>query len=262
MDLVGKRYGKLLVKEFDHKDKYNHSHYKCLCECGKETIVRDNSLTLGKTQSCGCYRNQRVSETQSGVKRHTDLSNRRFGMLSVIELLHVKDGRTYWKCLCDCGNESIVRGNDLTKKKGIKSCGCYRNYLASLPKSLETRAKLSKHRSEESRKKMSESRKGRFMGCNNPNWKGGVPKNVHSAKRRAIKYNQYKTLPECEKDKVRLYYRIKQYLGLDWEVDHIKPLSKGGLHHPDNLWIIPSIDNNRKRNKLDYVLNHDFYFKL
>lgn len=36
------------------------------------------------------------------------------------------------------------------------------------------------------------------------------------------------------------------------EVDHIIPISRGGLHHQDNLQYLPMLDNRRKSNKLDF----------
>jgi len=44
-----------------------------------------------------------------------DLTGQRFGRLLVVER-YVRTGhrnRTYWRCVCDCGNESIVRGDSL-----------------------------------------------------------------------------------------------------------------------------------------------------
>lgn len=38
-----------------------------------------------------------------------------------------------------------------------------------------------------------------------------------------------------------------------YEVDHIIPISKGGLHHQDNLQYLPKLENRRKSNKLDYT---------
>lgn len=37
-----------------------------------------------------------------------------------------------------------------------------------------------------------------------------------------------------------------------YQVDHIIPISKGGLHHEDNLQYLPASENFRKSNKLDY----------
>ena len=40
-----------------------------------------------------------------------------------------------------------------------------------------------------------------------------------------------------------------------YHVDHIIPLSKGGLHHPDNLRVITATENLRKHTKLIYGNN-------
>lgn len=36
-----------------------------------------------------------------------DLTGKRFGMLTVIELAYTKDRKNYWLCRCDCGNVKI-----------------------------------------------------------------------------------------------------------------------------------------------------------
>ena len=56
-----------------------------------------------------------------------DLTGYRSGKLVGIELADTNktDGR-YWKCKCDCGNETIIRASRL-KNGVIKSCGCLNN---------------------------------------------------------------------------------------------------------------------------------------
>jgi hypothetical protein len=46
--------------------------YLCRCACGVEKIIKGSSLTSGLTRSCGCYRNQRLSESNTvhGVSKH------------------------------------------------------------------------------------------------------------------------------------------------------------------------------------------------
>lgn len=52
-----------------------------------------------------------------------DLTGQKFGRLTVLERVENKGKRTYWKCLCDCGNETIVWADNL--RRGLqKSCGC------------------------------------------------------------------------------------------------------------------------------------------
>ena len=55
-----------------------------------------------------------------------DLSGQRFGRLTVICRARGEYPRPYYKCICDCGNTSIVQGSKLTGGK-VKSCGCWKN---------------------------------------------------------------------------------------------------------------------------------------
>jgi hypothetical protein len=43
--------------------------------------------------------------------------------------------------------------------------------------------------------------------------------------------------------------RLSNKLGIIFEVDHIIPLSNGGLHHPCNLQVVPRVWNRRKHNR-------------
>ena len=73
-----------------------------------------------------------------------DLTGERFGRLIVIERAEdyvSPDGShsSKWLCNCDCGNEVVVIGKNLTRKNGTKSCGCLRRDFAySLNKSVNT----------------------------------------------------------------------------------------------------------------------------
>ena len=52
-DLSGQRFGKLTALEFAFTRK-KHSYWKCICDCGNETVVECSSLKSGKSTSCGC----------------------------------------------------------------------------------------------------------------------------------------------------------------------------------------------------------------
>lgn len=52
-----------------------------------------------------------------------DLTGQRFGRLTVLEFVPTKDKNSHWRCKCDCGKITTVRGSDLTYG-GTKSCGC------------------------------------------------------------------------------------------------------------------------------------------
>lgn len=54
-----------------------------------------------------------------------NLINQTFGRLTVIDFAYSKEGRSFWKCKCNCGNEKIIIGKDL-QNGHIRSCGCLR----------------------------------------------------------------------------------------------------------------------------------------
>lgn len=60
LDLVGDRYGKLLVVAFAgiaaHRSKRSMRSWLCQCDCGKTTTVVGQDLRQGRTSSCGCNR--------------------------------------------------------------------------------------------------------------------------------------------------------------------------------------------------------------
>ena len=62
---------------------------------------------------------------------------------------------------------------------------------------------------------------------------------------------EYKALTADEKARLRDVYAEMQRLNKEagcvaYHVDHIKPISKGGAHHPDNLQILTAAENLKK----------------
>ena len=150
--------------------------------------------------------------TMGSVGRVLNLVGEKFGRLEVLEFNHIKDGNAYWKCLCNCGNEKIIMGNNLRMGR-TQSCGCYRKETSSKnskkrigillskehkekigkamkgkklpPLSEETKRKISEalkghipwnkgiSHSEETKRKMSKFMKGRFLGKDNAAYKHG-----------------------------------------------------------------------------------------
>lgn len=58
MDLIGLKFGKLLVIEKTNEKAKNNKEYKyrCLCDCGNEVLVRGSNLKSGNSKTCGCVR--------------------------------------------------------------------------------------------------------------------------------------------------------------------------------------------------------------
>lgn len=60
--LSGHKFGKLLV--IGEKKKGGKWYCSCLCDCGKVVDVRKDSLSSGKTISCGCQKATKEKEEQ------------------------------------------------------------------------------------------------------------------------------------------------------------------------------------------------------
>lgn len=131
MDLTGQKYGILTVIEKSEKrvtpKGRNVYMWRCLCDCGNETIVSTSALRNGQTKSCGCLQKERVYESL-----FTDLSGNRYGRLLAIKPIRKNNG-IYWICRCDCGNTTEVLPQHL-KRGLIRSCGCLRRDVSSKAK--------------------------------------------------------------------------------------------------------------------------------
>ena len=60
-DYLGKRFSMLTVTGYAGKEDGQHL-WRCKCDCGKETVVRQTNLQSGKTKSCGCLQEKQLLE--------------------------------------------------------------------------------------------------------------------------------------------------------------------------------------------------------
>lgn len=124
-NLTGKTFGLLTVvgpapDKVSTDGKHRISMWRCRCVCGAEVITRGSSLKSGHTKGCG--QKHRAVQNMTGFKT---------GRLTVIERApdYINaDGTKHvmWRCRCECGRESVVRGTAL-RNGSIQSCGCLRN---------------------------------------------------------------------------------------------------------------------------------------
>ena len=69
-----------------------------------------------------------ISEKEGSMASYkiprVELIGKKFGKLQVVAFTHMsKDGRSMWRCQCDCGKQKIVPGSNLVRGDS-KSCGC------------------------------------------------------------------------------------------------------------------------------------------
>lgn len=130
-NLIGKRFGKLVViEELPCKLDFN-TKWKVRCDCGKEIIRTGHTLVYGNSTHCGCVRKKKLTKHTydkgtPGGKNFKDETGNIYGRLTVLRPTQQNKKREwYWECRCSCGNLTEVRGSHL-RKGSVISCGCYK----------------------------------------------------------------------------------------------------------------------------------------
>jgi hypothetical protein len=117
VDLVGQRFGRLVVTDYSHCD-HRGALWLCVCDCSKPHLARSWNLRSGKTRSCGCLR---VESRATARKTHgcsrTAMHNAWYNML---RRCTEQDGATA----------------DAYSKRGITVCERWQkfeNFLSDMP---------------------------------------------------------------------------------------------------------------------------------
>lgn len=82
-NLIGKRFGRLIVIERAENDKNNKARWLCRCDCGNEKIISRHDLTKSgrTTKSCGCLWKEYTSNYGKSLKKYNKYDlNRIFGI--------------------------------------------------------------------------------------------------------------------------------------------------------------------------------------
>lgn len=84
---IGQRFERLTVIERSEKDRFGNCTWRCMCDCGNETVVRASYLKSGTTKSCGCLiKENRITHGDSharlyriwnGIIRRTEDNSRK-----------------------------------------------------------------------------------------------------------------------------------------------------------------------------------------
>lgn len=112
--LKGLKFNFLLALERVYKNQ--RYWWKCRCDCGNIKLVETNHLKKGLVKSCGCYRENFKSKVNV---------NEKYGRWTALKRSSDKrsGGSVMWHCVCDCGNEKLVKSQSLVEGLS-KSCGC------------------------------------------------------------------------------------------------------------------------------------------
>jgi len=111
-DLRNQKFGNLEPIEWIRGGKW-----KCICDCGNETVVDTRNLISGHTTSCGCN-----NYKSKNCKDMTGYEDNNLIVLSREENSSTKIAR--WLCICKhCGRPFVTKGSNI-RNLSTTSCGC------------------------------------------------------------------------------------------------------------------------------------------
>lgn len=119
VDLTGKIYGKLVVLELDHVEK-SRRYWKCQCECGNTTVVRESNLQHRITKSCGCLKKEYSKGPKVAIQQ--------------VKTRHNNGGVYYFQ-----PGEIVLKGNYKSKGSKVKEYKLSPEELQAYLKKLETK---------------------------------------------------------------------------------------------------------------------------
>lgn len=124
-DLTGKQFGYLTVLSYNKElsSQKKQTYWTCKCICGNITNVEKQNLINGRISTCGC----KIKRNEDQKKKREQLIGEKFNKLTILSVDEEKTKekkRTYYNCICDCGNKTIVPASQLFNGH-TKSCGCY-----------------------------------------------------------------------------------------------------------------------------------------
>ena len=104
--LVGKKFNKVTVIDFDKKEGYD-LWWNCICDCGKKFKTTSRKLRTNPNISCGC------SKKTVGI----DLTGQTFGRLTVISKAENLNGKWAWNTK---ENFELLKKHDNIKNQWCK----------------------------------------------------------------------------------------------------------------------------------------------
>ena len=139
-----------VTSKSEKKSSGNNTYWFCECTvCGNKKELCGTEIRLGRTGICKCQKQYTTQKKTGSLKSReykpkdtgdmyfkTSLSDsskikneigNKYGKLLVTSFAYTKDSNAYWVCQCDCGKQTIARGNAL-RTGNIKSCGCQRSW--------------------------------------------------------------------------------------------------------------------------------------
>lgn len=125
----GMKFGEweVIERDYNPSSKQHSTFWFCKCGlCGEIISVSRDSLVKGKSSCCNRCKGEKIRQKAEERGLNSWHKGDRFGLLEIIGSAGSKNGHSYVKCQCDCGNIVDVRVEHLKGQSCNRtiSCGC------------------------------------------------------------------------------------------------------------------------------------------
>ena len=124
-DITNQVYNRWKVIERAPNSPRGDAMWLCECSCENHTrqVVKGSALRSGHSKSCGCLKKEITAEI--GRNNSKNLVGQVFSHLKVLEKADSINQKVYWKCQCDCEDQTITYvSTDKLTSGHTCSCGC------------------------------------------------------------------------------------------------------------------------------------------
>lgn len=101
-DMIGKRYGRLIVISQASNNKNKTIEFDCICDCGNKCKANKYRLLNGQKQSCGCLHKEQLTERNKNTAKYKGESSTEYDRIL----------RIYGAMKHRCYNKNDERYND------------------------------------------------------------------------------------------------------------------------------------------------------
>jgi hypothetical protein len=117
-DLTGEKLGSLTVISYAGHNKGGKRTWRCLCDCGKESIIKTSQLNKQTGNCIHCKMRNLILNRKLPDYNDSKWIDKKFGSLTVLGFAGHKNNKRMYQCLCDCGKESITNSFQLGRRTG------------------------------------------------------------------------------------------------------------------------------------------------